>query len=118
MELLKRNVHMDRMDYSTEMQFSLEEDRNIPDAKPDVSRVIYADHEIRIDEVRGMADQTSVRGKLLYRILYASEEEQMPQLLVGEIPFEEQVHMPGITVADRPMVDTKVLDFSVHLINS
>lgn len=37
MELIKRNIHMDRVKRSTVMQFTMEEDLNLPEDKPDIS---------------------------------------------------------------------------------
>ena len=34
MELIKRNIHMDRVKRSTVMQFTMEEDLNLPEDKP------------------------------------------------------------------------------------
>ena len=35
MELIKRNIHMDRVKRSTVIQFTMEEDLNLPEDKPD-----------------------------------------------------------------------------------
>lgn len=37
MELIKRNIHMDRVKRSTVIQFTMEEDLNLPEDKPDIS---------------------------------------------------------------------------------
>ena len=37
MELIKRNIHMDRIKRSTVIQFTMEEDLNLPEDKPDIS---------------------------------------------------------------------------------
>ena len=37
MELIKKNIHMDRVKRSTVIQFTMEEDLNLPEDKPDIS---------------------------------------------------------------------------------
>ena len=118
MELLKRNIHMDRVRNQNEIQFTLEEDRNIPDAKPDASMVISDMGEVTLEEIRPVTDQVNVRGKLHYQILYASPEENVPQVITGEIPFEEQIHEEGVKAGDAVTVHATLQDLTTSLINS
>ena len=98
---------MDRVRNQNEIQFTLEEDRNIPDAKPDASMVISDMGEVTLEEIRPVTDQVNVRGKLQYQILYASPEEKVPQVITGEIPFEEQYTLscrilpPALSIPER-----------------
>ena len=41
MELIKKNIHMDRIRTQAVSQVTLEEDMNIPDQKPDVSSLCF-----------------------------------------------------------------------------
>lgn len=118
MELLKRNIHMDRTRNQNELQFTLEEDRNIPDAKPDASMLISDMGEVMLEEIRPVTDQVNVRGKLQYQILYASPEEAVPQVIRGEIPFEEQIHAEGVKQNDSVIVHAQLQDLTTSLINS
>jgi len=117
-ELLKRNIHTDRIRNQSEIQFTLEEDRNIPDVKPDASMIISDMGEVTVEEVRPSADQVMLRGKLQYQILYTSPEEAVPQVVSGEIPFEEQVHAEGIKQTDNVTVEACLEDLTTNLINS
>ena len=118
MELLKRNIHMDRVRNQNEIQFTLEEDRNIPDAKPDASMVISDMGDVVLEEIRPATDMVNVRGKLQYQILYASPEENIPQVITGEIPFEEQIHGEGVKAGDTVTVHAQLQDLTTSLINS
>ena len=42
MELLKKNIHTERVKSKAFLQIPLETDINVSDAKPDVARVIYS----------------------------------------------------------------------------
>ena len=109
---------MDRVRNQNEIQFTLEEDRNIPDAKPDASMVISDMGEVTLEEIRPVTDQVNVRGKLHYQILYASPEENVPQVITGEIPFEEQIHEEGVKAGDAVTVHATLQDLTTSLINS
>ena len=49
MELIKRNIHMDRVKRSTVMQFTMEEDLNLPEDKPDISTLNLEKGEIDLE---------------------------------------------------------------------
>ena len=62
MELIKRNIHMDRVKRSTVIQFTMEEDLNLPEDKPDISTLNLEKGEIVIEEIRPGTDEVTVRG--------------------------------------------------------
>lgn len=74
MELIKRNIHMDRVKRSTVIQFTMEEDLNLPEDKPDISTLNLEKGEVVIEEIRPGTDEVTVRGKLGYAILYHTQE--------------------------------------------
>ncbi len=119
MELMKKNIHMDRTRLSTGMQISLEDDRNIPDVKPDVSALVYEQGQIKIDEVKPVNEHVTVKGRLLFTVLYqAGEGEVALASVTGEIPFEEQIFMEGVTPADNVEVTARIEDLRANMINS
>ena len=56
MELIKRNIHMDRVKRSTVMQFTMEEDLNLPEDKPDISTLNLEKGEV---DIAGKIDSMS-----------------------------------------------------------
>ena len=62
MELIKRNIHMDRVKRSTVMQFTMEEDLNLPEDKPDISTLNLEKGEVVIEEICPGTDEVTVRG--------------------------------------------------------
>lgn len=119
MELIKRNIHMDRIKRSAVMQFTMEEDLNLPEDKPDISTLNLEKGEMVLEEIRPSADEVTVRGKLGYAILYHTQENGSSlQLLSGAIPFEEKIHMEGTVPSDSVSVTGNVEDFTVNMINS
>ena len=119
MELLKRNIHMDRTRAEAVTQFTLEDDVNIPESKPDVSALNLEKGEIIIDEIKPSADSVTVRGRLSYAVLYHTMEAGSSLVVLeGKIPFEEKVNLQGAMPTDTVMVDGEAEDLTVGMINS
>ena len=45
MELIKRNIHMDRLKCKASIQITLEDDINISDSRPDALKLIMEDRK-------------------------------------------------------------------------
>ena len=119
MELIKRNIHMDRVGRSAVMQFTMEEDLNLPEDKPDISILNLEKGEAVIEEIRPGTDEVTVRGKLGYAILYYTGEPGSSLVLLnGALPFEERIRMEGTVPSDTVAVEGNVEDFTVNMINS
>lgn len=119
MELLKRNIHMDRVRVQAVTQFTLEDDVNIPENKPDVATLNLEKGELVIDEIRPATDSVTVRGRLTFVVLYHTAEEGSSLVaLEGKLPFEERINMQGVVPADAVTVDGEVEDISINMINS
>ncbi len=119
MELLKRNIHMDRVRIQAVTQFTLEDDVNIPENKPDVAALNLEKGELVIDEIKPGTDFVTVRGRLVFVVLYHTMEEGSSLVVLeGRIPFEERINMQGVVPADAVVVDGQVEDISVNMINS
>ena len=52
MELLKKNIHTERIKSKALLQIPLEADINVSDTKPDVAKVIYDCGTIKVDEIK------------------------------------------------------------------
>lgn len=119
MELLKKNIHMDRTRLKAGTQITLEDDRNIPDAKPDVNTLVFEQGQVKIDEIKPANEHVTVKGHLLFTVLYQTGEGEVALASVsGEIPFEEQVIMNGVTASDNVDVTAQIEDLRANMINS
>lgn len=119
MELLKRNIHMDRVRTEAVSQITLENDLNIPESKPDVDTINLEKGELVIEEVKAGTDVVHIRGALQYAILYHTREEGSTLVaLEGRLPFEEKLNLQGVLPADMVSVDGEVEDLTVGTINS
>lgn len=119
MELIKKNIHMDRIRAQAVSQITLEEDMNIPDQKPDVSSLCFDQASVMIDEVKPCADYVQVRGRLCFAVLYHTQEEGCGLVaLDGKLPFEEKINMQGVQSSDLVQVQNTLEDLSTGIINS
>lgn len=119
MELIKKNIHMDRMGLYAGTQITLDDDRNIPDSKPDVNTLVFEQGNVKIDEVKPANEHVTVKGRLLFTVIYQTNEGEVALSSVsGEIPFEEQVIMSGVTGMDNIDVKAMLEDLNVTMINS
>lgn len=119
MELIKRNIHMDRVRVQAVTQFTLEDDVNLPENKPDISALNLEKGEILIDEIRPGTDSVMVRGKLMFMVLYHTQEEGSSLVLLeGKLPFEEKINIQGVVPGDTVVVEGEVEDITLNKINS
>uniref|UniRef100_UPI0040571DFF DUF3794 and LysM peptidoglycan-binding domain-containing protein n=1 Tax=Acetatifactor sp. TaxID=1872090 RepID=UPI0040571DFF len=119
MELIKKNIHMDRIRTDAVTQITLEDDMNIPDNKPDVNNLNLEKGTLMIEEIKPGTDMVNVRGKLIYSVLYhATEDGNRLISLEGKIPFDEKINMQGVTFSDSVTVEGMVEDLTVGIINS
>ncbi|MCR5791673.1 MAG: DUF3794 domain-containing protein [Lachnospiraceae bacterium] len=119
---MKLNTQPIRMTYDgcrQQVQRSLEEDINVPDVKPDVSQIMKEEGSVRIDEIYPVEDRYVVKGVMVYKILYLSEDEKRPvQSILGEIPFEESINLNFEAKEDVMRVRGRLDHLSASLINS
>ena len=119
MELVRKNIHMDRIKGQASTQITLEDDINISDSKPDASKLIYDRGNVVLEEVKVTEDHITLRGKLQFLVMYLTEGEQpMPASMDGSLSFEEQIYAEGVQSGDSANVKWNLEDITVGLINS
>ena len=119
MELLKKNIRMNRQKSRAVNQITLEEDMNVPDNRPDVGSIVQEEGHLRIDETKILENQILLSGSLEVKILYIPDEgERQVHRLDTGIPFEEKLNLEGVQTGDNIRVKWDMEDLNVHLINS
>lgn len=119
MDLIKKNIHVNRTKCKAAIQIPLEDDINITDSRPDVYQLIEEQGEIVIDEMRALQDHVNVKGKLQFCILYLSDDDvRCPSSMAGSLPFEEQIFMEGVTSTDSICLKKEIEDLNAGMINS
>ena len=119
MELIKKNIHMNKLKCKSDLQITVDDDFNVPDAKPDIYKIIKEQGEVRIQDVKISNGKIMVQGVLVFNVLYLSDENTRPIYNVSsEIPFEETIHLDGIESEDDVSINVLIEDLSAGLINS
>lgn len=119
MELVQQNIHMDRISKEGSVQITLEDDVNLPEMKPDISSLCMEKGNVVVEEVRPGTDAVMVRGRLVFDILYHTQEDGgRLDCLDGKLLFEEKIRLDGLTAGDNVTVCGKIDDISVAVINS
>ena len=97
MELIKKNIHMNKLKCKSELQITLDDDFNVPDIKPDVYKIIKEQGEVKIQDVKISNGKMMIEGALVFNILYLSDEVERPIYNISsEVPFEEIIHLDGL----------------------
>jgi len=118
-ELIKKNIHMNKLKCKSTLQLTLDDDFNVPDIKPDIDQIITKQGEIKINDIKTMNGKLMVKGALSFNVLYLCEGDQRPvHNISGEIPFDEVINMDITCSDDDPIVKWELEDLTTDLINS
>ena len=99
MELIKKNIHMNKLKCKSDLQITMDDDFNVPDIKPDIYKIIKEQGEVKIQDVKVSTGKMIIQGYLSFNVLYLSDELDRPLYNIsGEIPFEETVHLEGLEI--------------------
>ena len=116
-ELMKKEIHMNRQKGSAVSQITLDDDFIVPDSLDDVSQVLIDNGEVQIESSRAQGEKVLVKGKLLFRVLYRKEQGGL-QALGGEVPFDEAVNVPDLEEHDYTQISWTLEDLNTSMINS
>lgn len=117
-ELRKENVQMLRVKSRATSQVTFDGDYNVPDAKPDMGRLIQSKGDVSMDEVRLSDGKAFISGNLDVNVLYVGEEDQKVCSLSAKLPFDETLNLEGIVSGDKMCLKWEIEDLSVHMIHS
>lgn len=119
MDLIKKNIHMNRQKSKAVSQLTLDDDFNVPDTRPDMGKIIQEKGSIKIEEMKPQADHVGIKGALEFQVLYLSDEgDRKIHSLDGRVPFEEIINIEGASDGDNLSLNWELEDLSTNLINS
>ncbi|WMJ85287.1 DUF3794 and LysM peptidoglycan-binding domain-containing protein [Anaerocolumna sp. MB42-C2] len=119
MELIKKNVHMNKLKCQSSLQLTLDDDFNVPDVKPDIYKIIKEQGAIKINDVKMLNGKLMVKGALSFNMLYLSDENVRPvHNMSGEVPFDEVIHLDEACAGDEAIINWELEDLTPGLINS
>lgn len=119
MQFEKNNIHMNRVKDQANIQFTLDEDINVPDNRKDIGKIICSKSDIVMGNVNYSEKKVSVSGDCSYTILYLTDEEKPGvENLMGKLPFHENLNVDQADAEDNVKCHAYVEDFTVRVINS
>ena len=68
LDLLKKNIHMNRQKGNVATQLTLDDDFIVPDTMDDVEQIILATGEVQVESSKNQGDRVIVRGNLACQI--------------------------------------------------
>ena len=116
-ELIKKEIHMNRQRGTAVSQLTLDDDFIVPDALDDAVQILLSDGEVQIENSRIQGEKVLIRGKLVFRVLYRRESGGL-QAMGGEIPFEETVNVPELSERDYTQIVWNIEDLNITMIHS
>lgn len=116
MELNKKLIHMNHMIDKETVTFTIDDDFNVPDIKPDIVRKIKEKGCVIVEKIRPVEGRAGIGGHLHYKLLYSTGSSCA--CMEGDIPFEETVGMNGTTTQDIIRCQAKLEDITISVINS
>lgn len=119
MELIKKNIHMNKLKCKSNLQVIFDDDFNVPDMKPDIAKLIKTQGEIKFTDQKISNGKLYVTGHLHFQLLYLSDETSRPvHSLQGQIPFEEMINLNDSCNQDTGNIKYEIEDLSANIINS
>jgi len=119
LELIKKDIHMNRIKCKSTTQMTIDNDINVPDVKPDINRIIRVNGEVKIQDIRTANARVMLKGILLFHVLYQDmESECRLQHINGQIPFDETVNMDDACTGDNVHVKWELEGLTSDIINS
>lgn len=119
MELITTNIHSNRQKCKSNLQMNLNDDVNVPDAKPDIASILKISGEITTEEQKILSGKYYVKGFLQYRLLYLSaESDQQIHCISGRLSFEDTIHLEEECSAEQATLHSELEELSANLINS
>lgn len=111
MDFVKKILHQISRKSEAVSQITFDEDYNVPDARPDVGRMIQKKGEVTIGDVQISEGKARVFGGLTFHLLYVSDGERRRICqLSGELPIDETIHLDGLTGGDKVCITWEVED--------
>lgn len=119
MELERQVLHQNKDVGRAFSQITLDDDYNLPDFKPDLTKVLKEKGEIHFDEIHVNNGHVWFKGALTFHILYRTDlDGKKINSLTGEIPFQESLSIDGAKELDPVKMEGRIEDISVSVINS
>lgn len=114
-DLVKDNIHDYKIKNKATVQITLDDDFNVPDAKPDINQIVKERGLVHIQSVRVNDGKADVAGELEFGLLYISD---MPVNMSGHMDFQEKINVEGLVGDENTICFGEIEDLTIKAINS
>lgn len=105
LELVKESIKINQIVGEDSTQAVIESDIIVPDAKPDVARILLLDGDVHFNRLETVQDKVIVEGVIRYNIIYVSDEDEASIKSINTaVNFSEDLNIAGT----RQGMDCKV----------
>ena len=115
MELVKKNIHEYKTKNKATIQITLDDDFNVPDAKPDIEQIVKERGDLHIQSVRVNGDKAEISGELEFSLLYMAD---VPVNMRGHMDFQEKVNVENLEGDETTTCVGEIEDLTIKAINS
>ena len=117
-EIIKKELALDKSIGNEIFQILLEDDIIVPDIKPDMSVILQTDAVIAIDKVETAIDRINLSGKINIQVLYLARGGDKPvQSISVTHNVEDFINMEGITRDTWANVKVDIANIEYNMIN-
>lgn len=119
MDIFEKKLKTTTVKAAKQIQITLDEDKNVPDIKIDIEKIILSKGNIKIQESEVMVDRIRLNGQLEGEILYSgSDGNTRTSVMAFTLDFEEYFHVDGVVPTDHVSMVPELEDLNISLINS
>lgn len=119
MELIRKNIHMNKSTGKSSLQLNLNDDVNVPDTKPDIASIMKLTGEVHLEEQKILTNKLYVKGAFLFQLLYLSAEgDHQIHTMAGKLPIEDSIHLEQECSMENALIQCELEDLTANVINS
>ncbi|MGE5329828.1 MAG: DUF3794 and LysM peptidoglycan-binding domain-containing protein [Deltaproteobacteria bacterium] len=117
-ELVREPLRIKRVVGEESLQFSVQGDLIIPDAKADLLGVLSIDSNVMVNEREVLTDKVVLGGVVNFNIIYLAKDEDRPiRALNASVPFKEPLEIDGAKQGMTADVDGIILNSEYEILN-
>lgn len=117
MDFFRKNLCANYKKGSIHYTITMDDDFNVPDAKPDIGSKLTERGEILLDKVGAGNGKANAKGSLCYRFLYRTEQGDC-NCMEGKISFEELIPFDSMEESDLIRCVPTLEDLTIRIIHS
>lgn len=118
MELIKNNIHMNKIIKNEAVTINVNYEDRIMENSPEISNIINHRETVTADNISVRNNQVVIDGTVSFGMLYHSSETGAVNGVEGEIPFSETVKVSGLEEGSSADVRLVVISSSIKPIDS